>query len=168
MDEWGDGDPAPSVVSSVGGIAWLSPVSPDAECSCPVVAPSSVCPTGSVCAAGSVSVRVIVPRVEPSMVPSISMIQRVIFSLGHPPWLARGSERHSRPIFKFLFQCLFRPGKLNSQFIVTTFPVLHAGRQSLFRFQIQLSSRVYRKPQTTNCKKTTDHRAVPEQAGGSL
>ena len=78
------------------------------------------------------------------MVPSISMIQRVIFSLGHPPWLARGSERHSRPIFKFLFQCLFRPGKLNSQFIVTTFPVLHTGGRSVFRFQTQLSSRVHK------------------------
>ena len=57
---------------------------------------------------------------------------------------------------------LIRPGKLKSQFIVTTFPVLHAGGRLLFRFQIQLlSSRVYRKPQTTNYKKTTDHRAVP-------
>ena len=37
-------------------------------------------------------------------------------------------------------------------------------RRSFFRFQIQLSSRVYRKPQTTNYRKTTGPRAVPEQA----
>ena len=31
---------------------------------------------------------------------------------------------------------LIRPGKLNSQFIVTNFSVLHAGGRSLFRFHI--------------------------------
>ena len=34
---------------------------------------------------------------------------------------------------------MIRPGKLNSQFIVTKFSVLHAGGQSLFRFHISYS-----------------------------
>ena len=34
---------------------------------------------------------------------------------------------------------VIRPGKLNSQFIVTNFSVLHAGGRSLFRFHISYS-----------------------------
>ena len=45
---------------------------------------------------------------------------------------------------------LIRPGKLNSQFIVTTFSVLHAGGRSLFRFHIRYS---VNKPQITGNKK---------------
>ena len=36
-------------------------------------------------------------------------------------------------------ETLVRPGKLNSQFIVTIFSVLHAGGRSLFRFHISYS-----------------------------
>ena len=43
-----------------------------------------------------------------------------------------------------------RLGKLNSQFIVTTFSVLHAGGRSLFRFHIRYS---VNKPQITGNKK---------------
>ena len=47
-----------------------------------------------------------------------------------------------------------RPGKPNSQFIVTTFSVLHAGGRSLFRFHISYSVQ-YRnnKPQITGNRK---------------
>ena len=34
---------------------------------------------------------------------------------------------------------ILRPGKLNSQFIVTNFSVLYAGGRSLFRFHISYS-----------------------------
>ena len=53
-----------------------------------------------------------------------------------------------------------RPGKLNSLFISSQhflFCMQAGGHYSDFR--------LYRKPQTTNYKKTTDHKAVPEQAG---
>ena len=37
------------------------------------------------------------------------------------------------------YDFIIRPGKLNSQFIVTNFSVLHAGGRSLFRFHISYS-----------------------------
>ena len=97
------------------------------------------------------------------MIITVYFVRRRLFIIVY----CQGTTGENAELKKALDGAL-RPGKLNSQFIVTTFPVLHVGGWSLFRFQIQLSSRVYRKPQTTNCKKTTDHRAVPEQAGGSL
>ena len=47
-------------------------------------------------------------------------------------------------------QQTIRPGKLNSQFIFTTFSVLHAGGRSLFRFHIRYC---VNKPQITRNKK---------------
>ena len=49
----------------------------------------------------------------------------------------------------------------NSQFIVTTFPVLHAGKQS-FRSGIMCNTEQqttnYRKQETTNCRKQLNHK----------
>ena len=117
MDEQGGRDPPPSVVSSVERVSCLSPVSPDAERSCPVVVPPPACPlglTGSFSTAESVSVRVIVSWVARSIAPPISMIHRVIFFLIKSACsisssrsssrvssrLAQGSEHHNRPKFK--------------------------------------------------------------------
>ena len=56
------------------------------------------------------------------------------------PWLrevAGAPTPQKTPIRKF--ETIIRPGKLNSQFIVTNFSVLHAGGRSLFRFHISYS-----------------------------
>ena len=68
-------------------------------------------------------------------------------------FLFAGGARRASDLVEFYAEVGYdhlRPGKLNSQFIVTTFSVLHAGVRSLFRFHIRYS---VNKPQITGNKK---------------